>query len=286
MSIDELQKGERAVKSYRTLSSYKAILNQINDSLGLERNIIHFDKLIEHKDQLIDIVKSTWKIRSIVALRQKISAISSLMTRTGFDNEHPVRSLSRKIDRMEITFDNQEPQVIPPWEEMKEKLIKFADHNRGVAGTIARIFSYGYVLRVREMFMTRVARDDGYHNYLDLDKCVWTIRIQKNGEEKIFDVDPELCKQIPKKSVWLFGKSTGEPYSPGASHLTYHGWVLEDNNTIRKSFETWNCLHSGRSREEQIKWNKILGHSRNVNETPKKIKPKIVKKEHKREFCP
>ncbi len=115
--------------------------------------------------------------------------------------------------------------------------------------------------------------DDGVHNFLDLDNNVWTVRIQKNGTIKKFNVNPALCKSLPRGS-WLLRKKDGEPFSKSARSLKYHKWSLESNNIMRKSYETWNAHKSGRSPEEKLKWNIILGHTKTTADDYY-VKPKI-----------
>lgn len=289
MSRQELQQSEGAIYNKKTLGSYFVILNKINDYFGLERDIIHFDELNKHADEIPGLVKQFWSIRSMAALKQKIGSISSLMNRTGFEEDYPIKQMFRKLDRFESIEATPVEENIPDWETDLLPRLKDYSKDNTICGIIARVFSYGYVLRVSEMFQTRTNRDDGVNNFLDLDNCKWIIRKQKNKTFKSFDVDPELCKTIPRGN-WLLSKKDTTPYKQAAWTLYYHGWELPSNTIIRKSFETWNIKNN--SEEEAKEWHKILGHSKIVAHdyynVPKKtsdgrIKVIIKKKKQKQD---
>jgi hypothetical protein len=280
MTLQELQSGDGAFVREECLRNYKYILNRINNHFGWESDIVYYDRLNQHASDLPGLCKELWNITSLAALKQKISAISSLMTRTRFGGDHEVRSVVRTADRLQHVEVKNAVKKIPDWEtDLLPKLQQLASGS-GVCGTIAKVFSYGYVLRVGSLFTTKLV-DDGISNYLDLDNCKWSVRNQKNRKLLEFSVDPELCKQIPK-GTWLLTKGDGEPYCKSARTLKYHGWTLPDNNTIRKSYETWNINKSGRDKNCSDLWHAILGHTPIVakdfyNHPSKSIKKKLDK---------
>jgi hypothetical protein len=283
MTLSEMQSSTNALTS-RTFSAYKTVIKRLNQELEYEdHDTIYYDRYNDQVKELPDIIKRIWNIPNMQVMKQKLSIISSLMTRCDFGKNHNIKTLIGMADR-DITVEHKKPidKVIPEWNDL-QKMLDQAGDNDNVAGTIAKIFSYGYVLRVGEIFNTKTLNDDGINNFLDLDKCVWIVRKQKNKTTKEFDVNPELCSRLPRKS-WLLAKADGSPYSERSMLLPYHGWTLPNNTTLRKSYETWNVYHSGRTPEEIKNWNYILGHTPETvlsyyvpeqNSLPKKIKPII-----------
>ncbi len=287
MTLEDLQHSDAAITTDVTLRNYRTILNKINDHYGWDQDVIYYDRLEEHSKELPDVMKEIWNVTSIAMLKQKLSGISSLMTRTRFGSKHKVKAVIRTADRLQNIQVQRALQPVPDWETVVLPKLKEASVNNDVCGIIARIFSYGYVLRVGEIFTTRLI-DDGISNFLDLDNHKWIVRNQKNRKVKEFEVDADLCKSIPR-GMWLLRKSDGQPYSRCCRNLGYHDWSLPSNNTIRKSYETWNFNKSKRDEEERNAWHNILGHCPEVAEDyynhpeevekPIKVKPKIVKKE-------
>lgn len=264
ITLTDLQSTDGAIAKDECLRNYRGILNSINKCYGWDQDVLYYDRLNEHAEDLPDICKVLWNITSIASLKQKLSAISSLMTRSRFGKDHNIKKLIRNADRMQYVEVKTVGKKIPDWETDLLPKLKELSKQDGVCGTIAKIFSYGYVLRVGEIFTTTLI-DNGISNFLDLDAGKWIVRNQKNGTPKEFDVDPELCKQI-SRGRWLLRKSDGEQYCKSARTLKYHGWQLPDNHTIRKSYETWNINNSGRDGEQKATWHKILGHTKETAE--------------------
>ena len=277
ITLSELQNSDSAIIRDECLRNYRCILNAINKHYGWDQDVVYYDRLNDHAQELPEICKKLWSMTSIAALKQKLSGISSLMTRSGFGRDHGIRKLIRTADRLQYVEVKNAGKDIPDWEtDLLPKLRELAQQENA-CGIIARVFSYGYALRVGEIFSTRLI-DDGISNFLDLDAGKWLVRNQKNGTIKEFDVDPELCSRI-SRGTWLIRKSDGQPYCKSARTLKYHGWTLPDNHTIRKSYETWNINSSGRDKETSALWHKVLGHSKEVAEDyydHPKPKPKCV----------
>ncbi len=265
MTIEQMQASAHAIANPKSLRTYLTVLNTVNDAMGWDRGVIWFDLLIQHKDQICDVLKAKYKISNLKTLKNKLNAISSLMTRTRFEEtDHDFKQMIRLLDTQPLTFtDKPNTEVIPKWLELKAKLKDVGQGCSSVTTIVAKIFSYDYVLRVNELFDTRLV-DDGQFNYLDLDNCQWTIRMQKNGKFIKFEVNPDLCQELKPLTAgraWLLCKQDGNPYGVTARCLSYHKWCLPENRIIRKSYETWNMIDSGRDLIEVKKWNEILGHS-------------------------
>lgn len=259
----------KTYKNTRTFENYRSTLNKVNEHYGWDKDMVYFDRLNNNAKDIAVFIYKVYRILNTEQYKQKMSALSSFMKRTGFDDRNNISMMVKNGDKYLSVVSKENEKLIEDWETLQPKLKELGQHN-SVIGIIARIFSYGYVLRVGEMFETRIDEDNGVDNYLDLKNCRWNIRKQKNGTAKEFDVDPQLCKELldyfdrVNKVVsikWLLSKSATEKYGQGSHKLRCHGWTLQSNNDIRKSYETWNRHRSGRTEEEKQKWHVILGHS-------------------------
>lgn len=264
-SLESIQSSDNYIANKRTFANYRSILNKVNLHFGWEPDKVYYDRLNDKKEEIADFCQQQWKISNIAHLTSIMRIISSLMTRTGFGDKHAMRSYSRSLNRILTVPALPVKSNAPIWTEIQPKLAAAADRYT-VVGKIAAIFSYGYVLRVGEIFNTRIDKRDGYYNYLDLDECVWHVINQKNGKPKTFDVEGRLCKFLKggNLGVWLLGKANGEQYAPASHILKSHKWKFPSNNDLRKSYETWNINDSGRAPQEIEYWNMVLGHSSNV----------------------
>jgi len=262
LTLDELQSSDGAIISDGTFKNYRATLNKVNEHFGWDQDVIHYDKMNGMAKEIAEFIKQKWDIKNYDTLKQKLSGLSSLMTRTGFGRDHCISTLRHNADKHVLVETKLKVQNIPEWTKLQKELAEHAAGNQNsVTGIIAKIFSYGYVLRVKEIFETTLV-DDGIHNFLDLDKHKWLIRNQKNKRIKEFPVPAAMCSGFSGK--WLLKKANGEPYKRTARTLKYHGWTLPNNHDIRKSYETWNCHDSGRNEDERKLWHYILGHSPNT----------------------
>lgn len=250
-----------------TFENYRTILNSVNKNFGWETNVIYYDRMNNMAREIADYIYSNYKITNTAHYKQKMSALSSLMTRSKFGEDHLLKTMVCNANELLSVANNKIQQDIESWETLQPKLAELGKE-RSIRGIIAKIFSYGYVLRVGEIFETRIDADNDIDNYLDLDNGKWYIRKQKNGTQKTFSVDKELCdylntncKQRCFGAVWLLSKANGTKYLKGCHRLPYHDWNLPCNSDIRKSYETWNRHESGRTEEEKLKWHEILGHT-------------------------
>lgn len=264
MCVLELQKGENGFQKKGTFENYRTILNVVNKHYGWEPDVIYYDRMDNKAQEIADFIFNRYKIANTAQFKQKLSALSSLMTRTKFGNEHNIRHMIKNAAERLSVANTKTDGPIEDWTTLQPKLAELGKQN-SLCGYIARIFSYGYVLRVAEIFTTRIDADDDIGNYLDLNNCKWYIRQQKNNTEKVFDVHPELCNSLKKSrphGKWLLCKASGEPYAQSSQRLSYHNWPLASNNDLRKSYETWNRNVADRNDDEKIHWHTILGHNK------------------------
>lgn len=265
-SIESLQDSDNSVTNARTFANYRCILNKVNRYFGWEPDKVYYDRLNDRKEEVAECCLKQWKIGNINHLQSIMRILSSLMTRTGFGDRHAMRSYSRSLHRIMTVPTRPAKSDVPDWTVIQPKLAAVRDVTT-IGGRVAAIFSYGYVLRVGELFDTKLVDDgEGFHNYLDLDGCVWHIVNQKNGKPKSFDVNPDLCKFLKDGNLgtWLLGKNNGQKYSRASHLLKNHRWKFPSNNDLRKSYETWNIHDSGRTPEEVSAWSTILGHRDNT----------------------
>ena len=263
MHIQDIQSGENAISNLGTYRNYVSILNAVNKHFKWDYDVVHYDKMNEHAEDIAKFIYSHYKISNTDHYTTKMATLSSWMTRTGYGKDHKLATMVQNSGKFLSVMDKSNQSTIESWEVLQPKLQALGKHST-ICGIIARIFSYGYVLRVGEMFNTRIDKLTPEDNYLDLDKCIWHIGHQKNGKAKQFDVDKSLCDSLKylQGRTWLLSMPNGSKYSRSASRLTYHHWPLPSNSDLRKSYETWNKHQSGRTSEQVDHWSYILGHSR------------------------
>jgi len=265
ISIKSFQEGPNGIRNESTYENYRSLLNTVNEHFGLERDHIHYNFMNSHADAILEFLLEKYKIANHEQLRTKISALSSLMTRCDPNKYHQFKRLRgaclRRINIVpEIPIDN-----IPDWETEVLPELKRIRGTGTVSEIIALVFSYGYVLRVSEMFLTRLSDTDLEEgNYINTTTGEWVIREQKNCQTKRFFIEKKLLEQLPKGN-WLLSKKNGEGYCKGVRSLRYHCWPLKWMNVaLRKSYERYNINGSGRDEAEQKRHHEILGHTQQV----------------------
>lgn len=295
-SLIDIQDSQGAIENTATFNNYRGILNKLNQHYGLEKEIVHYDFLLDKATELPDLCCTFWQINNTDALKQKMSIISSLVTRALGSTDHRIKHVTNSIGKNHSVATKIKVRVIPDWHELQPKLREYGKE-ASVRGMIALAFSYGYPLRVGEFFDTKIGDDDGKNNFLDSDNLRWIIRMHKNGgcgAVREFDVCQEFIDALPRKAGWLLRKKNGLPYqgkNTATRTLKYHDWWsdLPSNRDIRASFETWNLNEQGRSQEQMAVAHEILGHTKATAhkyydktlmpeptpEAPKKIKPVI-----------
>ena len=283
MSLEELQKSQGAVKTPSSFKNYRSTLNAINKEFGWDRDIIHYDNMNNNAENIAKFINKKWIIKNLETFSAKLSHLGTLMTRTGWGKQHNINTIRNNIETH--TKDYYKPAIvkmpdIPKWTDLQPKLKELGTENSN-RGTVARIFSHGYVLRISELFNTNLINPESI-NYLNLETGEWKIGNQKNSKQKKFTIPEELFRTIPK-GTWLLRKSDTTPYSSCNHDLHHLKWPLDNNHTMRKSYETWNRHYSGRTDEEKLIWHEILGHSletvqKSYNQEPlkqEKIKLKL-----------
>lgn len=294
-SFNDIQESEGAIENMSTFRNYQGIMNKLNKHYGLEKDIVHYDFLVGKATELPDLCCTFWEINNTDALKQKMSAISSIITRAIGTPDHRIKHVTNTIGKNHSVVTKLKVRNIPDWNELQPKLREYGKEP-SIRGMIALAFSYGYPLRVGEFFDTKIGIDDGINNFLDPVSLRWTIRMHKNGASgtiREFDVCEEFIDALPRKAGWLLRKKNGLPYqgqNTATRTLKYHGWwdELPSNRDIRASFETWNLHTEDRSPEQIAESHEVLGHSKAtahqyydktlmpvVPELPKKIKPVI-----------
>jgi hypothetical protein len=273
--------GKSQLLSRSTMTKYLSTVRKINKLMGWPTNFIHIDLINNNLTTLIERF-----VASISSDKPELRAHNQLcgavkIFRCYADATLFGRAVSKLKGGTGELFDH--------WTGLKsrlETLAKELDDDPGSArGLIALVFSFGYVLRVGEIFKTRYS-DDGINNYLDLFTCKWTVRQHKtqgptlvdengvidNSERivRVFAVDPYLCEllfyyylkqPIGTRSPWmLHKKNKDEPYASGSMDCCNWPADLGTNDQCRESFETWNRNHAGHTADEVEQWHYILGH--------------------------
>lgn len=99
MTLVEIQDGPCKITTYGTLNTYSNILDKVNKHFGWDKDVIYYDRLIKHIDELPYVIMETWDIKDHTHLKNKMSGLSSLMARTGFGNLYSVRELMASASR-------------------------------------------------------------------------------------------------------------------------------------------------------------------------------------------
>jgi len=246
--------------------NYRSTINAVNDHFGWSKDKVHYSLLNNHADEVLEFVKSKWDSNKACNITNRLMHISSLMTRTGRPEPNKIKQLAFSFPDHH-TYTNQPKQRdVPDWNDLVPTLDRKANESSGrnPGNILCLVMSYGYVLRVSELFDTKLENDDGIHNFLDLDKGTWLIRQSKNHKKRLFEVDPDLIDELKtrfnRNRDWLICKKNGTPYTSTASRiLNYHVKGLPNNSDIRGSFETWNYNNNKHDVAEY--WSYVLGHS-------------------------
>jgi|688.fasta_scaffold92018_4 cytidyltransferase-like protein len=270
---DGLQ-GAEAYK-HATLKQYKSRARQINIAMKWQPyDAVHFDKYNKYYKQIIEWAPTHRdSLNSQEKIKTYLKGICSLMTAVNDGDKNHL--FGKKVNAL---CDDKKPEGEIEkfkrddhyWPNVVEELTEMSVQDSGNVTinkcTVALIFSYGYVLRVAEMFNTGINDNDQSDNYLDFDKCEWVINIHKNSSRqgsRTFSVNPDLCAELKSRLAgkrWLLPTPTGISYCEGKQYLRTIGWDYFSNTELRKCFETWNRHDSGHSDDEIKTWNYILGH--------------------------
>lgn len=250
----------------------KSKLKRVNQLLDLEpHNVIHTKAYVDQFSKICHKLltqkgKQGGQIKSKDELTAYVGTIVGAVTRTLNGEPNPLKELYAQLRVSDIP--NAKPEFdADPWDVTLEKLNHAKVNCPNPFGRlVATIYSYGYVLRVGEIFNTAVKHISGY-NWLDLDTGIWMIVNHKNQSKGVrkFVVDRNLITEIRKfvnpKCPYLIHKTTMEPYytqTLACIDLT----DLPCCSQLRNSFEQFNWHQSRRSRQEKLYWSvDVLGHS-------------------------
>lgn len=247
-----------------SINKYLGVLRTINKLMNWNPfDVLYFTKINENYNKVKDIIKSHYKLTSTDKYREKISCLASLMSKAFPNEENKLKLLTNNAGTMLSIADTREKKNVDDWITLRNKLCDTAKEN-SVRGLISLIFSYGYVLRVNEIFTTSIIpTDDLSLNYLDLDSNVWYIRNGKTGFRE-FKVCQDFCDEIKNKcqgQTFLIEKEKNKIFSKSCRRLTYVPlkWEFPKNNLIRSSFETYNLKYN--DPDQQQYYFNVLGHT-------------------------
>lgn len=256
----------------RSYANAKSKLKRINELLHLEpTNAIHTEEYVRQFSRMCHLLmtetgRKGGQVKTKDQLTAYVGALVGAVTRTLDGERNPLKESYAKLKASDIPNPVLEHDA-PPWSTLKQQLeeaFMFTDNDFG--RMVALIYSYGYVLRIAELFNTTIKPMEGF-NYLNLDTGEWTITQHKNKARsgaRQFTIDKGLLDMIrgfvKRKVPYLIYKSTKEPYT--VHTLAVIGLNdLPSCSQIRNSYEQWNWNQSKRTHEERLDWSlNVLGH--------------------------
>lgn len=187
-------------------------------------------------DQLLPTLKKWFKTKEFSQNTQK----SYLSTLCVFGEKHNIpHSCQLAMKKtLDVIVPVSKTEVL---DDYMDKLDSCLGKNRNLDIIIHTVKLVG-AIRLHELINTRIDRDDGVHNYLDMDKGHWYFRsaATKNNKERDFAVSKEYIKELrlllPMGAPALLLGKEYMPYTSTASLATLIKKHTGMNyQTIRKS---------------------------------------------------
>ena len=267
-TFEDLRMGPLCHLAKGTAANYKTVLNKINKEMGLEKDTVYVDKLLDDHLRVVEIIRSGYKLVDTSAFAGKVSKICCVISACGVeDDDNIFKTYVRNPGRYLSIEDTKDQKKVIDWPTLSDQLMEFGMDDDKRMNTIALIMSYGYTLRIGEILDTTT--NGSGENNLDLDTGEWIIRRHKNSkckgessEPRVFTINEELKDILGSRDdgIWLVKNA---PLAEGEKkHCRYLKWGFPNNWEIRTSRETWLNHNSGYSDEEIAKWAHILGHTK------------------------
>ena len=244
-------------------SSCKAIINQINEHFGWEREMMFIREYEKHYDEIVKFILSHYTIRDPTQLGAKMAHLIYVMKLMGHVGQFDLKQKGLYLLNIE---NNPKQRDFDPWETILERIDKEMECVKSLGGyMILLCYKHGYPLRIGDIVSTTINPTEDL-NYLDLDNRVWHILAArtKNRRARNFEVTQEFCDQVRKNihdGGYMVCRNNGVPYK---SLPTMHLLGVEGLKVVemRNSYETWNYARTDISEEEKCEISKrVLGHS-------------------------
>lgn len=250
----------------KTFTNVKSVLKKVNEAMGWTPvDVLHVDKMVNGFTVLCSAMLASGLAHTKDELLSKLFRICGLINRMYPDTDNKLSHLCMKLkaDQSGLIPNDPIPYTAPKWSTALELLNSQISNNPNPFAKIVCIcFKHGYVLRIGEIFNTKLTNTDTW-NHLDLDTLTWTIRIQKTKGVRVFSVSSEFKNEITPyigPSSWLIYKSNYDRYNTHTMS-TVDLVSLPSNSELRNSYETWNWEVSNRTREQRLYWSvNVLGH--------------------------
>jgi hypothetical protein len=286
MNIMDMEELKNSYKNYGTYRNTKSIVKKVNEILGFSDTILRPQKYIDNFELIVKEYAKTKMNPSVKNVTSKLSTISGTLKKINSPQHDEFQNL---VKNLILDEGNEIQHHARPWNEILDLIEKqYYDGDFNKKKTLI-CYKHQYCLRVGEIFQT-ILEDDGVHNFMDLEKGLWTIRLHKNQLKtgnRIIKLTPEFIKEIKPyitESKWLICKNNGQPYSTH-NHKAI-GIIGLSNNEIRNSYEQWNHEESNRNFVTKQQHSLTLGHTVDTavkhyskNTKAKKIKIEIKKKD-------
>ncbi len=244
-------------------SSCKALINQINEHFGWEREMMFIREYEKHYDEIVKFILDHYTIRDTTQLGAKMAHLIYVMKLMGHVGQFDVKQKGLYLLNI-----NQNPKQrdYDSWDKMLERIEQEMNCVKSLGGfMILLCYKHGYPLRIGDIVSTSINPTEDF-NHLDLDNRVWNILAArtKNRRARSFEVTQEFCDDVRKyihSSGYLVCRNNGQPYKslPTMYLLGVEGLKVVE---MRNSYETWNYARTDISDDEKCEISKrVLGHS-------------------------
>jgi hypothetical protein len=221
-----------------TFANVKSLIKKINGYFDIKGYEIHSNLWTSNIEKILHKLIEETPLINASRLKSEMFTIGKVIRLATGDE-----TFSQKCAQLSNVELPQTVKVCPvkKWHEIAQILENHIQYNtNNQAKIICTCYKYGYVMKLGEIINT-TTKDDGIHNFLDLDNKKWYIRIHKNVRigSREFSVSDEFVQEI---SEYLFGdlligKSNGKYYGGGAPRtLKYYGINDITNADIRNSW--------------------------------------------------
>jgi hypothetical protein len=251
---------ERVKKAISTIDEY-------NRYRGLPIGELRISEINNKPEEVLKFISEKYT-PTLANIQSRLGLFSFACRSAGLDlqydrlyrlRESPDKIMSLVQVKKEI--QKQSPDWVTEVIPALDALIKDRGYSRN-ARIVSLLFKYGYVMRIKSIFQTRIHGDDGVNNYLDLENGIYYMRKAKSRHTYMsFEINPDLIPVLKSLlnpySEWLLCRDDGQPFSTTYMRLRNTGFDLYDNFTLRKSYETYN---NNKPQKEREYWHIVLNH--------------------------
>jgi hypothetical protein len=250
----------------RTKANVVSAINQLNKHFGWEPKYLHYTKIEDQPNAIVEFILKNYVIKNTSVLRTKLLQISGAQQRCRKTETTRLATLANIAERTISIPAVVDTRVFPDWNtESLPALQKIVDDkNNKICAVIAKCFIQGYVFRLSVIFNTVYGPNLGRNglNYLDTVAKVWHLGKVKSSKPFSFTVSDAFIASLNPVDGEYMIKDVLATRRVNPS-LGLYSWNSYTNNELRHSYEAYNISPTtGRSEAEQALWHSILGHTR------------------------